>query len=673
MQQQAFVGAAQAFRFSRNMTARRVAIASQTAAQIQNKRLRRQGGAGLTAMIMSPQLMANPLAALVLAFMLGLPFLLIGIWFGIGWIRALQYGFYCYVAIACWPHLRWLWGCARNRQIDVDGYFELVQDRPLLTGFLSGLVVFAVSAVPADLLLHSAGVSIKGAPWLMALAGSIGFGMFGLPFVMARIKRRQAGRTAKSFYGGIAANADSIGAGFGLYLGHSTGALASLGHGAGISAGQNVGLTLEDAAQNVLVLGGIGSGKTTRAIQPLLVQFLDQDCGGLIFDIKGDFKHAVARLAGDAGRSVSVIGPGQQGLNLLAGLSPETAASFLKSALMLNDGGKGDGFWLDTATELCRNGLGVLSFLPGRYSLHGLYQYLFDQVARTDWDAEAMGLIAAGKLGERDVRLLRAYQGYHENIIGRFDEKVVASVNATVAQVLAPFSHPDLIDAFCVDGANMASMDEVLAGKLFVVDLPLARWGLGGRVAYTFIKLRFFNVMQMRAQRADWEATKTSARPVAFICDEYQEIVSCAKDGLSDLNFWDKSRSSKCVGVISAQAVSSFYSAIGNRDLANTLLQNFRQVVCFRTEDEATINRLNNLLGRVEQAKYSYSENQGTAMQMMAGMSSNEGVSTSISFQERAVFNPQMFRQLSQNQAVALLSIGGSSADDVLTLTPVFT
>lgn len=49
------------------------------------------------------------------------------------------------------------------------------------------------------------------------------------------------------------------------------------------------------------------------------------------------------------------------------------------------------------------------------------------------------------------------------------------------------------------------------------------------------------------------------------------------KEGLSDLNFWDKSRSSKTVGIISAQSVSSFYAAIGSWDVANTILQNFRQ------------------------------------------------------------------------------------------------
>src|SRR5690606_3155531 len=58
--------------------------------------------------------------------------------------------------------------------------------------------------------------------------------------------------------------------GFTLWLGKSTGLLSTLWHRAGMAANQQVSLTLEDACQNILVLGGIGSGKTTCVMQPLL-------------------------------------------------------------------------------------------------------------------------------------------------------------------------------------------------------------------------------------------------------------------------------------------------------------------------------------------------------------------------------------------------------------------
>ena len=84
---------------------------------------------------------------------------------------------------------------------------------------------------------------------------------------------------------------------FCVWLGRSTGYLSKLWHVTGMAPDINVVLSLEDAAQNLLVLGGIGSGKTTRVMQPLLAQLLDQNCGGLLFDVKGDVKGALNNLS----------------------------------------------------------------------------------------------------------------------------------------------------------------------------------------------------------------------------------------------------------------------------------------------------------------------------------------------------------------------------------------
>jgi len=99
---------------------------------------------------------------------------------------------------------------------------------------------------------------------------------------------------------------------------------------------------------------------------------------------------------------------------------------------------------------------------------------------------------------------------------------------------------------FCTESHEGARLESAINGEIFLVDLPLAQWGLGDKVAYM---LSFFNVMQQRTPQPDWNQTNA----VFFMCDEYQEIVTANKDGLSDLNFWDKSRFSKTIGIISAQ------------------------------------------------------------------------------------------------------------------------
>ncbi len=121
--------------------------------------------------------------------------------------------------------------------------------------------------------------------------------------------------------------------------------------------------------------------------------------------------------------------------------------------------------------------------------------------------------------------------------------------------------------------------------------MPISTWGLAAKVAYTFIKLRFFNLMQKNHN------AHNRTLPVFFMCDKFQEIVCCNKDGLSDLNFWDKSRSSKTIGIISAQSISSFFAATPSRDYAYALLQNFKNKICLSTEDPLTIEYLSKLTG----------------------------------------------------------------------------
>ena len=161
-----------------------------------------------------------------------------------------------------------------------------------------------------------------------------------------------------------------------------------------------------------------------------------------------------------------------------------------------------------------------------RYPLAGLYTYLFDADTRAAVDRTVQAELPF--LPPLAARQLQAAQQYQRTVFARFDEKVQAGVLATVAQVLAPFQHPDLVEAFCAPGGAQARLEDVLEGAVFLVELPLAVWGLGGKVASILLKLRFFNVMQRRTVEPTWN----QERPVFFVCDAFQEIVSAYRDGL---------------------------------------------------------------------------------------------------------------------------------------------
>jgi len=155
------------------------------------------------------------------------------------------------------------------------------------------------------------------------------------------------------------------------------------------------------------------------------------------------------------------------------------------------------------------------------------------------------------------------------------------------------------------------------------------------------------------------------------MCDEFQEIVSANMDGLSDLNFWDKSRSSRTVGIISTQSVASFYAAIGNRDIANALLQNFRQKLCFRTEDPITIEFMDRIIGNARVKKITITDSYDGGHDSNIE-NRNSGISKSIVDARESVVDAPLFRELIPKNVVAVLSLDGHSMDDVVSLMPVY-
>lgn len=462
---------------------------------------------------------------------------------------------------------------------------------------------------------------------------------------------------------------------FRLRVGTATGRLREFGHGAAISKGVELDLVGDDASQNVIIFGGTGSGKTTRGINRFLEQAFLQGAGILGFNVKGDYEAVFAAIARRAGRTYQRIGIDGQRFNLVGGLNPELASNFLKSALILAVPSLSaeSKFWINTATELSRNALGVLEFLPGRYSLQGLYRYIYDAAAKEEWatelNARLVGLTNDSRVD--DARRLRSYLRYEVDVFSRFDQKVQAGALAVLAEVLSPFALPDFVDAFCSTTDEAAHLERLLDGEAFMVNLPLAKYGLGARTAYIMLKLRMFNIMQRRRQEKTWN----QQRAVVFLCDEYQEIIAASKDGLSDLTFWDKARSSGCVGVVSMQGITSCYAAVSDRDVANAVLQHFRQKICFRTEDLATIEFYTRLLGQVEITRESSSSQRSRSVRggsFFGGATVGTSQSQSESRMQRNTINPQLFRQLAVSEAVAVLSIGGTAYDDVVTMPALY-
>lgn len=479
---------------------------------------------------------------------------------------------------------------------------------------------------------------------------------------------------------------------FKLYMGTATGTLAERNHSVSIKKGTRIFLGERDVAMNILAYGGIGSGKTSAVIRPVLKQFLEYThprMGGLIFDIKGDFVDEAILLSKRAGRKIQVIGigKGKLGVNLLAGLSPEMASTFMKSVFYLTGGKTNETYWIDTATILAKNVFGILSYTPEKYNLTSLYEYCFDEEKRAEYEENARAAMIVKECAattdeeraqvERERRILETYLGFWPNNFSKLEPKLQTGVTSSLTQILENFTHPDLIDTFCSSTAESAELEDIVnKGTIFAIDLPLARWGLSGSAILTFIKLRYFNMIQQRPTRKHDQPglpAMNQERLCFFLCDEYQNLMSVATGGISDLTFWDKARSAKNIGVVSAQSISSFKS-IGDPALIDTVLQNFRGAqVCLRSEDKATQEYFSFMSGRalVQRKSETQGDSESNATNSSA-ISKGASSSESVSVQEQNVVDVQVMKNMPQNTALGFFNINGEAWDDVIKLEPIF-
>lgn len=465
----------------------------------------------------------------------------------------------------------------------------------------------------------------------------------------------------------------------GLYIGTSTGRLASRANDRipVFGSGQEVWLSAEDCYKAFLILGGTGGGKTSRAIAPFLAQLLQQDIGAFIFDIKGDFRKTVEYLAGLTGRSYRVVGDKAFTLPLFRGMSPEMIKHMLKSAFAraAQSSGKGDAFWVDTSTDYCGHLMWLIKLTGGNYSIAGLAELAFDDDMQKEKLLALTDLDEAGKLTEDESLIAASTTAYLTKIKNKWDDKLKSNVNTSLNQVLNPFTLPAFVKAFSSSSTeNEVDLTDLInKGEVFLLNLPHAVYGKTTvDIAYTLIKLRFMTMMEDRCNHPEW-----ADRPVLFMGDEYHKIV----EKQLDADYWSTSRSTKTIGIVSMQGVSSLVEAVGSTDTADAILQNYRQRLLFRTEDLKSIIACKQLLGQIdvihENQSYTDSGSSGVSRQGgMGGGSSSSNVSdsdgVSLSQTRQDLIDASDFRQLDADYALFIGNVGDRAFDEIVQVKPLY-
>ncbi|HBP1341862.1 TPA: DUF87 domain-containing protein [Pseudomonas aeruginosa] len=371
-----------------------------------------------------------------------------------------------------------------------------------------------------------------------------------------------------------------------------------------VSGTQKINVRALDLTKNLLVLGGTGSGKTTRLMRPILKRLVEQKGAGLVLDVKGDYG-CIGR--GDS-KKYTVLSVSSEGgcINIISGFSPHQMEAFLSYVSSQRSGNiTGGGYWGKSAVQGCMLVWHYVKEVLERHpTLADFYYALVDPRSfkrKFDmWQSKFSGKITpefASRIQSCKADAFSIISNAQLQKDSKWDEQ-----NTWHAQQLIPFLEKFAVDkglekTFCGEGSLDFDTLIYKEGKSVVLDLPSAKFGESAYLVGMLLRMSFFQAVFNNRGKV-----RSGCDFTFMLIDEYQGFAfagaSSNKSGLIDDNTWlDRSRSFNNINVFATQGVSSLKAQIGV-DVTSSLVQNFRNVAFFSSSDSPTISHAELLCGK---------------------------------------------------------------------------
>ncbi|UEM08040.1 type IV secretory system conjugative DNA transfer family protein (plasmid) [Skermanella rosea] len=386
--------------------------------------------------------------------------------------------------------------------------------------------------------------------------------------------------------------------------------------------------TARDAFTGTLVLGGVGSGKTSGSGKYLATTMLSSGWGGLVLCAKPDEADRWRRYARDCGREKSLIvfdGSGRWKFNFLKyAMAMEMAAggvgnvaAVLTTVLQAASGntappgaGSGDQFWQKAAKEAITHALAILWAAFGTVTLEDMMRLLQSRPAQpkaitAEWKKASYMAAALATAYERPMHAMPeadfwgSYR-YLTEVLPNPDPRTTGNLIQTLSADLFPLMMGPMRELF---GSGLNVCPEMThEGAVIVMDLPVRGWAEAGVLGQGIMKYLWQRAAERR--RVD-----KHTRPVFLFVDEAQLLLSPY-----DAEFQSTARSARIATVYLSQNLPAFYERVGGRnpqDVADALLGHFQTKIfhsntCHRTNQWASDG-----IGKRLQMRRTWGENVG--------------------------------------------------------------
>lgn len=377
----------------------------------------------------------------------------------------------------------------------------------------------------------------------------------------------------------------------------------------------NEAITIRDSFTNTVILGSPGSGKTTTSGYLLAKAMLARGYAALAMTAKPDEASRFTRLAREVGREAElVIFDESRQFNFLkyiASLNP-TDTSFsnvligvieeiseLLDRLSGKSGDDSEGpFWTQSRRLYMLNAIDLCLLAIGEVSLPNLAEIMNDsprsleQARNAEWQRQSiicqlLSLARNKATTEYQLEDIAAVETYFLRTFAGLAEKTRSIIEASVYGVVQLFSRGMLKKMFCTDTTD--SPEDLLDGKIIVLNLPIKKYFGIGMVAQTLFKI----AAQMRLEQRQ----PHEIRPCMFYMDECQSYLT-----LRDQAVAATARSSRIANVWLTQCVSNLHVSLGGHEAGKATVESLLGLASIKifhaNGDPVTNNWAADLIGR---------------------------------------------------------------------------
>lgn len=375
---------------------------------------------------------------------------------------------------------------------------------------------------------------------------------------------------------------------------------------------KNVFIPEKSLYQNILIIGSIGSGKTSSAMYPFTKQLIKYEChnslkklGFLVLDVKGNYYSKVLSFATEFGRLNDVIVieiNGKYTYNPLDKplLKSSVLANRIKNILTLFSPNNSESYWLDKVEQIIEASINLCRIYNNNYvSFDEIHKLVTNYLYYSNKVQAIKSKFQANNLSQKDCYILFNSITFLDNDYYSLDSRTYNLLKSEITRITNFFvADYEINKTFCPPKSKVTfrGFKDVLEnGKIVVLNMNIAKYKNMSKIIATYLKLDFQSEVLSQLSNSS-----SIERSTVFISDEYQEYVTS-----SDADFFSQSRESKCINIVSTQSYSSIINSLNNNNASKVIIQNLINKLWFRTEDIFTIEEIQKQIGKEEKSKFS--------------------------------------------------------------------